>query len=467
MNEMAEMWDKLEEECGLFGVSNMNEDETAYCIYAGLYTLQHRGQESCGIVVNQNREVKFIKEKGQVREVFTEMLLSQLTGSMGIGHVRAGTTGTSSNINAQPLVTRYKQGPLAIAHNGNLSNESLLREELGDEGVFFQTSTDSEIILHMIMRERRHLKDGGSIEEAVSAAMGKLRGAYSVLLMNGSKMLAFRDPAGMRPLCIGKVGDAWCVSSESCALDIVGAKFVRDVEPGEIVIFDMEGGITSIRDHCGGKSSLCVFEYIYTARTDSIIDGQSVYDARQNAGRILAQAYPVDADVVIGVPDSGLDAARGYALESGIPLGRGLIINRYIGRTFIIPGQKNREAAVRIKINAMRAEVEGKRVVVVDDSIVRGTTVENQVALLREAGALEVHFRISSPPFLWPCYFGTDVPDREMLIAANHSLEEIRQMTGADTLGYLPLDRVKDIAPNATCGLCEACFTNSYPVPLT
>ncbi len=459
------MLGELHEECGVFGVFGADPSDTAHMIYSGLYTLQHRGQESCGIAVNQNREVKFFKEQGQVREVFNEMILEQLTGSMGIGHVRYGTSGSSTNINAQPLVSRYRKGPLAIAHNGNLANAQTLRDMLEDDGAFFQTSTDSEIILHMIMRQRRFMEDAGSIEEAVSAVMDKLRGAYSVLLMNGSKLLAFRDPAGMRPLCLGKAGDIWVVASETCALDTAGAEFVRDIEPGEILIID-DSGLRSMREHCGKNSHLCVFEYIYNARSDSIIDGQSVYEARQEAGRILARSHPVEADLVVGVPDSGIDSARGYSQESGIPLGRGLVINRYIGRTFIIPGQKNREAAVRIKINAMRAEVKGKRIVVVEDSVVRGTTVQNLVHILKDAGATEVHLRVSSPPFLWPCYFGTDVPSRDKLLAVNYTMEEIRQRTGADSIGYLPLDKVKDIAPNVNCGLCDACFSGSYPVPL-
>ncbi len=455
------MSETIKEECGVFGIYGADPAETAHIIYSGLYTLQHRGQESCGIAVNQDRKVKFVKEQGQVKEVFSPMILGQLTGAMGIGHVRNAVSGTNSSVDAQPLVTRYRNGPLAIAHNGSLSNRKQLRAELEESGAFFQTSTDSEIILHMIMRARKNMV-AGSLEEAVVSAMDKLRGAYSVLLMNASKLLAFRDPQGMRPLCLGRLNGAYVIASESCALDTAGAKFVRDIEPGEVLLIDGDG-LRSIRTHCGKPSSLCIFEFIYTSRTDSIIDGQSVYNSRQEAGRILARSHPVEADLVIGVPDSGLDAARGYAAESGLPLGRGLVINRYVGRTFILPGQDKREAAVRIKINAMRAEVNGKRIVMVDDSIVRGTTIDQTVKLIKDAGATQVHLRIASPPFLYPCYFGTDVPSRDHLMAVNFSLEEIRKKTGADTIGYLPFDRVKGVAPDAAVGLCDACFSGKYP----
>lgn len=456
---------EIHEECGVFGVFNNNDFDSAALTYAGLYALQHRGQESCGICSAYQGDLKFFKELGQVREVFTENILSQLEGHISIGHVRYGTKKTGNGVNSQPLVNQYKKGQLAIAHNGSLANFATLREEMEEEGASFHTNSDAEIMLQLLTRSHGRSLGGQTLQDCVATIMPRLSGAYSVLVMDNNSLLAFRDPHGFRPLCLGKIEDSWVITSESCALDTVGAEFIRDVEPGEIICID-QNGLHSLRTHCGKPTHLCVFEYIYFARSDSIIDDQSVYEARLEAGRILARSFPVDADMVIGVPDSGVDAALGYAQEAGLPYGRGLTINRYIGRTFINPGQARREAAVRIKINAMRAAVEGKRIIMVDDSIVRGTTSANIVRMLKDAGATQVHMRVSSPPFLHPCYFGTDIPEPSQLLANRHSVEEIREMIGADSLGYLPVEQVCKIPLKTSCGLCDACFTGNYPVPV-
>ena len=452
------------ENCGVFGIYGTDAYATAHLIYTGLYTLQHRGQESAGIAVSNNHEVTAFRKLGFVRDVFSEDILSLLRGRIGIGHVRYSTTGSSDNANAQPLAS--ERMPLAIAHNGNVSNYPALLSALSEEGFVPKTTTDTEVILHLIEREMFSSSIRISLEAAVAAVMERLRGAYSVVLVSASELIAFRDPAGMRPLCIGRLGDAWVVSSETCALDTVGAEYLRDVAPGEIIVIGKDG-LRSVRTHCKETGNLCVFEFVYTARADSVIDGQSVYESRREAGRILARMRPVDADIVIGVPESGIDASRGYSQESGIPLGRGLVINRYVGRTFIIPGQQGREDAVNIKLNAIRAEVFGKRIVIVDDSIIRGTTLRKTIQPFKLAGAREIHLRIASPPFLWPCYFGTDVPDRERLIAANRTNEDICAELGIDSLEYLPAEELKNIVPDLKCGFCDACFTGNYPVPLT
>ena len=382
---------------------------------------------------------------------------------MAVGHVRYSTTGGSRRENAQPLTLNYVKGTLAVAHNGNLVDTRQLRTVFEYRGAIFQTTTDSELIAYAIAQERLRC---GSVEEAVCQAIRGLRGAYSLLVMSPQKLIAARDPWGFRPLCMGRRGDAVLFASESCALNAVGAQFVREIDPGEVVVVE-NGRLTSIRENCEHAAShLCIFEYIYFARPDSVLCGQSVHGARRRAGRLLAQAWPVEADVVIGVPDSGLDAAMGYAEESGIPYGVGLVKNRYIGRTFITPDQRSREQAVRIKLGALRSCVEGKRVVMIDDSIVRGTTSRQIVALLREAGAAQVHLRVSAPPFVAPCYFGTDIPDREHLIAHGRSPEEIRALIGADSLGFLPLEALHRIAPDAACGFCDGCFTGAYPIRL-
>lgn len=455
--------DHPHEECGVFGVYDPQGD-CARTAYYGLYALQHRGQEACGIAAINDRELSFHKDVGLVGDVFTEDILSELGGTIAVGHVRYATAGGGRRENAQPLTLKYVKGTLAVAHNGNLVNTAELRTMFEYRGAIFQTTTDSELIAYAIAQERLRCP---SAEEAVCQAMKGLRGAWSLIVMSARKLIAARDPWGFRPLCMGRRGEAVVFASESCALDAVGAQFERDLDPGEIVVVE-EGAVRSIRENCAGASShMCIFEYIYFARPDSVICGQSVHQARVEAGRILAREHPVEADVVVGVPDSGLDAAMGYARESGIPYGQGFVKNRYIGRTFITPGQRSREQAVRIKLGALRSTVEGRRVVMIDDSIVRGTTSRQIVDLLRHAGAREVHMRVSAPPFVAPCYFGTDIPDRDHLIACRHSVEEIRDLIGADSLGYLSLEGLHRIAPEAACGFCDGCFTGNYPIPLT
>lgn len=450
------------EECGVFGIYDPAGD-CARTAYYGLYALQHRGQEACGIAAINDRELSFHKDVGLVGDVFTEEILDGLGGTMAVGHVRYATTGGGWRENAQPLTLKYVKGTLSVAHNGKLVNTNELRTMFEYRGAIFQTTTDSELIAYAIAQERLRC---GSAEEAVCQALKGLRGAWSLIVMSARKLIAARDPWGFRPLCMGRRGDAVVFASESCALDAVGARFERDLDPGEIVVAE-QGEVRSIRENCVNASShLCVFEYIYFARPDSVICGQSVHRARVEAGRILAREHPVEADVVVGVPDSGIDAAAGYAQQSGIPYGQGFVKNRYIGRTFITPGQLSREQAVHIKLGPLRATVEGRRVVMIDDSIVRGTTCRQIVALLREAGAKEVHMRVSAPPFVAPCYFGTDIPDQEHLIACQHSIEEIRELIGADSLGYLGLEALGQIAPDAACGFCDGCFTGRYPIPL-
>ncbi|MCG4525466.1 amidophosphoribosyltransferase [Intestinimonas massiliensis] len=450
----------IHEECGVFGIYDPAGD-CARTTYYGLYSLQHRGQEACGIATINDRELSYHKDLGLVGDVFHQDVLDRLGGTMAVGHVRYSTTGGVRRENAQPLTLKYVKGTLAVAHNGNLVNTPELRTSFEYRGAIFQTTTDSELIAYAIAQERLRC---GSAEEAVCQAVKGLRGAFSLIVMSARKLIAARDPWGFRPLCMGRRGQAVVFASESCALDAVGAAFEREIDPGEIVVVE-DGQVRSIRENCAGATShMCIFEYIYFARPDSVICGQSVHEARLEAGRILAREHPVDADVVIGVPDSGLDAAMGYAEESGIPYGQGFVKNRYIGRTFITPDQQSREQAVRIKLGALRSTVEGRRVVMIDDSIVRGTTSRQIISLLREAGAKEVHFRVSAPPFIAPCYFGTDIPDKKDLIACRHTVEEIRRLVGADTLGFLSVDALERIAPSAACGFCKGCFTEEYPV---
>ena len=458
--EREMIFDKLHEECGVFGVITRSGEDVVPMTYRALYALQHRGQESCGIAVNDDGVITGYKDVGLVNEVFTEDVMRKLpAGQMAIGHCRYGTTGGHTRENAQPIVIRHIKGGMALAHNGNLTNASELRTQLELNGAIFSSTSDSEVISYVITRERLRT---GSIEEAVCSAMDSLKGAYSLAIMSPRKLIAARDPLGFRPLCIGELEDGWAVASESCALDAIGATFLRDVEPGEIVTISRDG-IESDRSHCGGPSAECVFEFIYFARPDSVIDGSCVHTARQRAGAFLALEHPVQADVVIGVPDSGLDAALGYARQSGIPYGVGFVKNKYIGRTFIQPGQTKRENAVRIKLNVIASTVRDKRVILVDDSIVRGTTIARIVELLREAGAREVHVRLSAPPFLYPCYFGTDIDSRDNLIAAQHSIEEIREIIGVDSIGYLSCENVHKLADNAKLNFCAACFTGEYP----
>lgn len=453
--------DKLHEECGVFGVRSTGSD-VASIVYTGLYALQHRGQESCGIAINDDGVITGHKGLGLVSEVFSKDVLEKLPGgNMAIGHCRYSTIGGLSVENAQPLVIRHIKGTMAIAHNGNLTNAAKLKEELELTGAIFHTTSDTEVIAHTIIRERLA---SDSIEEAISRAMTKIQGAYSLVIMSPKKLIAVRDPLGFRPLCIGKAGEDYIVASESCALDSVGAAFIRDVKPGEIVIIDEEG-MRSIEDNCKpGKKSFCVFEFIYFARPDSVIDGSCVHTARLRAGAFLALEHPVQADVVIGVPDSGIDAALGYSKQSGIPYDVGFIKNKYIGRTFIEPFQPQRESTLRIKLNTISSTVRGKRVILIDDSIVRGTTSKRIVRLLREAGAKEVHMRVSSPPFLYPCFFGTDIRSKEHLIAANHTVEEIAEIIGVDSLGFLGVENVTKLADNPSLEFCTSCFTGRYPI---
>ena len=441
----------IHEECGVFGVIATEPTNVAGITYYGLYALQHRGQESCGIVVNDDGVFVSHKDLGLVSEVFTGDILSHLPqGTMAVGHVRYGTTGGSNRNNCQPIEVNHQKGRMALAHNGNLSNAAELRTELELSGAIFHTTSDTETIAYIVTKERLHAP---SIEDAVSQAMNTLDGAYSLVLMSPQKLICARDPYGFRPLCYGKTPDGmYVVASESCSIHAVGAEVIRDVEPGEILVFT-KNGVVSRKEHCKKKDKkLCIFEYIYFARPDSVIDGISVHTARVRAGHILAKTHPVDADIVIGVPDSGLDA-------SSIPYGIGLIKNKYIGRTFIAPG--DRLDKVKIKLSAIEDVVKGKRVVLIDDSIVRGTTSGRIVKLIREAGAKEIHMRISSPPFLHPCYYGTDIDSEDHLIACKHTVSEISDMIGADSLGYLPVDKLYSLIEND--GFCSACFCGEYP----
>lgn len=452
----------LQEECGLFGIYSKNGADVVEETYLALYALQHRGQESCGIAVSDRGVFTSKRDSGLLTEVFNENDLRDLgTGQIAVGHVRYAPSSKLDRMSAQPLVMRYVKGSLALGHNGELVNAFELRRELELGGSIFQTESDAETIAYMIAKERL---DAGSVECALEHAMKKIKGAYSIVMMSPNKLIAARDPMGMRPLSLGKLDDeTWVVASETCAFDSIGAEFVRDIEPGEVLVIGKDG-MRSLKSNCGGKTALCIFEYVYFARPDSVIQGQSVHLARQNAGMILAKEHPVEADIVCGVPDSGLDAALGYSIASGIPYGLAFIKNKYIGRTFIQDTQKKRERAVKIKLNALSASVKDKRVVLVDDSIVRGTTCAHIVKLLRDAGAKEVHMRISSPPFLYPCFFGTDIKSREALIACKTDVEGVRKYIGADTLGYLSLQGIHDIAPDADVDFCDACFTGNYPI---
>ncbi len=455
---------KIREECGVFGIWSPVKQKLPMLTYYGLFALQHRGQEAAGIAVNEDGVFRYHRDLGLVHEVFHHQELDQLgEGQISVGHVRYSTSGVSNRSNAQPVVVRHIKGSMALCHNGNLVNSYELREQLENDGCIFHSTTDTEVISYLITRERLHCT---SIEEAVNHVVGRIHGAYSLVIMSPTKLIAVRDPHGFRPLCYGTTKDGSVVfASESCALDAVGAKLVRDLKPGEIMVCD-RNGLRSIEDHVGeAKPSVCVFEYIYFARPDSVIDGASVHEARVRAGAFLALEHPVQADVVIGVPDSGLDAALGYAKQSGIPYGIGMLKNKYIGRTFISPGQAAREDLVKIKLNPIAETIRGKRVVLIDDSIVRGTTSARIVRLVREAGATEVHFRVSAPPFLNPCYYGTDIDSRENLIACHHTVDEIAEFIGADSLGYLSVENALKLAAgnDAEGRFCSACFDGKYP----
>lgn len=457
-------FDKLHEECGVFGMYDFDGNDVASTIYYGLFALQHRGQESCGIAVSETSgpkgKVSSYKGMGLVNEVFDEESLEAMEGDIGVGHVRYSTAGASIRENAQPLVLSYVKGTLALAHNGNLINAPELRKELEYTGAIFQTTIDSEVIAYHIARERLVSK---TAEEAVRRAAAKLKGAFSLVIMSPRKLIGARDPFGFKPLCIGRRDNAYMIASETCALETVGAEYVRDVLPGEVVTITPEG-IASDTSLClpREQEARCIFEYIYFARPDSHIDGVSVYASRIKAGRFLAMDSPVEADLVVGVPESGNAAALGYSMESGIPYGTAFVKNGYVGRTFIKPKQSSRESSVRVKLNVLAESVRGKRVIMIDDSIVRGTTSDRIVRMLRDAGATEVHVRISSPPFLWPCYFGTDIPEREQLIAYNRTVDEICKVIGADSLGYLDIGRLQEMAEELP--ICEGCFTGAYPM---
>ncbi|NMM64195.1 amidophosphoribosyltransferase [Clostridium sp. P21] len=449
--------DKFKDECGVFGIFSPDNLDVASITYYGLYALQHRGQESAGIAVSDGKEIKCYKNMGLVSDIFNENIIQDLKGISAIGHVRYSTTGSSNANNAQPLVVKYKLGSLAIAHNGNLVNTDVIRELLEDGGSVFQTSIDTEVILNLISKGSKK-----GIETAVVNAIQAVKGSYAIVLLTEDKLIGVRDPNGIRPLCVGKIGDSYILCSESCALDSVGAEFVRDVEPGEIVIIDKEG-IKSINFAEKTKCETCCFEYIYFARPDSTIDGINVYSSRVKTGKKLYEECPAEADIVIGVPDSGIPAAVGYAEAAGIPYGTGFIKNKYVGRTFITPSQELRERAVSVKLNPLKVNVEGKRVVIVDDSIVRGTTSRKLVEALRKAGAKEVHFRVSSPVVKYPCYFGIDTPYRSELIGAHAELEEIRKEIGCDSLGYVSIPGLLE-ALDINKGFCLGCFNGVYPV---
>lgn len=461
----------LKEECGIFGVYRHPDDselDAARLTYYGLYSLQHRGQESAGIAAEINGKVVYTKGMGLVQEVFSNEVIKNLRGgSMSIGHVRYSTTGASHKENAQPLVTEYFKGTLALVHNGNIANAPELKESLRRQGAIFQTTNDSEVIAYLIAKERI---SSGSIEEAVLKTMPKLKGSYCLLVMSPRKIVVVRDPNGFRPLSVGKINNSIVVSSETCAFDAMDAEFVRDVMPGEVIVLSRgekdSVKMKSIKDMTGRPSSVCIFEYIYFARPDSVIEGLSVYEARKLSGRILAEEHPVNADVVIGVPDSGLSAAIGYSEFCGIPCGTGLIKNRYVGRTFIKPDQNERANAVKLKLNVLRSAVENKRVVLIDDSIVRGTTSRRIIKMLRDAGAKEVHMRVSSPPFMHPCYFGTDIPNRDNLIACRYSEGELAEKLNADSIGFLSCESLGKIIPGKEGSFCCGCFSGKYPVKI-
>lgn len=456
--------EKLKEECGVFGMYDLDGGDVASSIYYGLFALQHRGQESAGIAVSDTSgpkgQVASHRDLGLVNEVFTPEILEKLKGNLGVGHVRYSTAGSSSRENAQPLVLNYIKGTLMLAHNGNLVNAPELRRELSRGGAIFQTTIDTEVIAYHIARERVNSRN---VEEAVIKAMKKIQGAYSLVIASPRKLIGARDPFGFKPLVIGKRDNAYILTSETCALETIGAEFVRDVLPGEIVTINADG-IQSNTEMClpQEQTARCIFEYIYFARPDSSFDGISISRSRMIAGRCLAKDYPVDADLVVPVPESGNMAALGYALESGIPYGMAFVKNSYVGRTFIKPKQSSRETSVRVKLNVLSEAVRGKRVVMIDDSIVRGTTSAPIIAMLRKAGAKEVHMRVSAPPFLHPCYFGIDIPSEEQLIAHGRSVEEIRQIIGADSLGYLKLERLPEMVDGLP--ICTACFSGKYPV---
>lgn len=449
--------DKFTEECGVFGV--FGHPEAANLTYLGLYALQHRGQEGAGIVSSDGKQLYSEKGMGLVADIFARDRIARLPGDMAIGHNRYSTTGVSHVKNVQPILVNYALGSLALAHNGNLTNAGQVRDELEAYGSIFQSSTDSEVIVHLIAQAR-----GRNFIDRILDALGRIQGAYSILIMNPDQMVVARDPHGVRPLSLGRLDDAWVVASETCAFDLIEAEYVRDVEPGEVLIIDRKG-MESMHPFKPAEPAPCVFEFIYFSRPDSnIFGGRNVNRIRKALGAQLARETGVEADLVIPVPDSGVPAALGYAEAAGIPFDFGLIRNHYVGRTFIEPQQSIRHFGVKIKLNAVRDLLEGKRVVVVDDSIVRGTTSKKIVKMIRAAGAKEVHLRISSPPTSFPCYYGIDTPSRHELIASSHSLKEICKYVTADTLGYLSVEGMLKVIPDAHTGFCTACFDGNYPI---
>ncbi|MDO8685495.1 MAG: amidophosphoribosyltransferase [Clostridiales bacterium] len=467
--------DKMHEECGVFGIYSNDSFDVARMTYYGLYALQHRGEESAGIAVNDSGRIIYRKDMGLVPDVFDPVVLNHLKGSSAIGHVRYSTTGASMLENAQPIVVKYKNGQMALAHNGNIVNAHRLRSRMEESGAIFQSTNDTEVIANLISRFRISSEN---IEETLPKVMEELRGSYALVILTPKRLVGIRDPLGIRPLCIGRLENSYILASESCALDAVGATFMRNVEAGEIVLISADGLTavqTSNMNYRGVESKtpatqgtkdtrLCIFEFVYLARPDSVIDGASVHKARLEAGRELARQHPADADIVIGAPDGGLIAALGFSRESGIPYAQGLLKNRYVGRTFIQPEQGQRELGVMIKFNAIRSEIEGKKIVMVDDSIVRGTTTRRIVQMLKDAGASEVHMRVSSPPYKFPCHFGIDTPSKKHLVASRYSVEEIKDIIGADSLGYLSLDGLLKAPIGVRCGLCTACFNGEYPM---
>jgi amidophosphoribosyltransferase len=453
---------KLHEECGVFAIYDPTDSiNCAEAAYNALYALQHRGQESCGIAVcDREGNFEYLRDSGYIHEALNIADVNKLSGNKALGHVRYSCSEEGKGLYPQPIVSKYKKGTLAIANNGGLVNRKELIDELEYSGALFHTDTAAEIICYLVARERAK---SHSMEAALSEVMKKLQGAYSLILMTPRKVIAARDPHGIRPLCIGEKNGAFVVASETVALDAIGAKYVRDVEPGEIVVFGSDG-MTSFTENCNKEKGICIFEYIFFARPDSVIEGQSVYESRKLAGKILAKKYPVDADVVIGVPDSGLYAATGYAEESKIPFEYGLIKNRYVHRTFLSPLSEERDSLMQVSLNALENSVAGKRVVLVDDSVVRGTTGKNIVSMLKAAGAKEVHLRISAPQFVWPCFFGTDIPDRKELIAVGRSVDDIKEILGVNSIGFLDVESLGELLPHREGGFCAGCFTGKYPV---
>lgn len=459
MRECFEM-DKLKEECGVIGIYAPGVPAISHMLCFGLIALQHRGQESAGIAVTKDQKMQYYKEMGLVQEVFNSDILDRLPADIGIGHVRYSTTGESYVSNAQPLVVRYKGGSIALAHNGNLVNAMDIRTRLEDEGSIFQTSIDTEVIANLIAKNY-HL----GIKEAVIESVKEIKGSFALVIIIDNKLIGVRDPYGLRPLSLAKLEDGYVLASETCAHDVVGAEFIRDIKPGEIVIIDEEG-CESLMYDASKKKAVCAFEYVYFARPDSVVDGKNVFVTRKASGAILHAEHPAEADIVIAVPDSGVAAAIGYAEASGIPYDIGMIKNKYLGRTFIQPDQKSRELAVRLKLNVMKDNVVGKRVVLIDDSIVRGTTSKRIVNMLREAGAKEVHIRVSSPPVTHSCFFGIDTPNRQQLVGATHTVDEMCKMIGADSLGFLSVEGLLRAIQLKDDGLCTACFNGNYPMPV-